>query len=74
MYVGRRLSLWSALSKSARGVTMQAFKAITDENYNDDYNIHSKVSMNTLFIFLMHVLHIYINLDENRQTWMNVDE
>jgi hypothetical protein len=53
---------------------MQAFKAVTNEKYKDDYKIHSKVSMNTLFIFLMYVLHIYINMDENRQTWMNVDE
>jgi hypothetical protein len=53
---------------------MQAFKAVTNEKYKDDYNIHSKVSMNTLFIFLMYVLHIYIDMDENRQTWMNVDE
>jgi hypothetical protein len=45
---------------------MQAFTIVMNEKYKDNYNIHSKVCMNTLSIFFMYCICI--------QTWMNVDE
>jgi hypothetical protein len=41
-----------------------ALTIVMNEKYKDDYNIHSKVCMNTLCTF-MYVLHIYTNMDES---------
>lgn len=52
--------------KKCMGAPMQAFTIVMNEKYKDNYNIHSKVCMNTLSIFFMYCICI--------QTWMNVDE
>jgi hypothetical protein len=43
---------------------MHAWNAVMNEKYKGDYNIHSEVRMNTLCIFPMYVLHMYMDMDE----------
>jgi hypothetical protein len=50
---------------------MHASNVVMNEKYKGDYNIHSEVHMNTLCIFPMYVLHMYMDMEWK---YMNMDE